>query len=78
MNLWEDRKKLASCESSDPGDRCPESLGMYVGNKRRPPKNECDPCRQAREIVEGLEDVSGEDQPYAAQAQAEPGSAAGL
>ncbi|KAH8887092.1 hypothetical protein GQ53DRAFT_333136 [Thozetella sp. PMI_491] len=56
--LWQGHRKLASCRSRDPGDYCPPSLCMYVGNRRRLEKNECDPCRKVREIIESLDKAS--------------------
>lgn len=53
---WEARKKLASCESFEPGVRCPESLVMYVGVIKKPEKGECETCREVREMFESLED----------------------
>lgn len=53
---WQARKKLASCESFEPGVRCPESLVMYVGVSKKPEKGECETCREVREMFESLED----------------------
>ncbi|KAI0012397.1 hypothetical protein F4779DRAFT_568500 [Xylariaceae sp. FL0662B] len=56
------QKKLASCDSQEPGDRCPDSLCMYVGSPRRPIKSECEACREAREDQESDESEESEDQ----------------
>ncbi|KAF3797876.1 hypothetical protein GCG54_00004506 [Colletotrichum gloeosporioides] len=53
---WVSHKKLASCESSDPTSRCPESLCMYVGNPKRPGRGECGACTQVREALEAFDD----------------------
>ncbi|EJT75291.1 hypothetical protein GGTG_05228 [Gaeumannomyces tritici R3-111a-1] len=60
---WEAHKKLASCESSEPEERCPKSLIMIVGNQRRPQKRECDSCQHLREVIESMqEDDNSEDE----------------
>lgn len=50
--VWIKYKKLSSCDSQDPGEKCPESLCMYVGNDRKPIKSECEDCREVREQQE--------------------------
>lgn len=55
---WQAHRKLASCENQDPATRCPDNLCMYVGNQRKPIKTECETCRNARELIESLEDDS--------------------
>ncbi|OTA95953.1 hypothetical protein M434DRAFT_393246 [Hypoxylon sp. CO27-5] len=56
--VWIEHKKLASCESQDLNDKCPENLCMYVGSPRRPIKGECESCKEARERKECLEEES--------------------
>lgn len=54
--VWIECKKLASCDTQDPNERCPENLCMYVGNPRKPIKCECDGCMEARELREGIDE----------------------
>ncbi|KAI1406346.1 hypothetical protein F4819DRAFT_441319 [Hypoxylon fuscum] len=53
---WIEHKKLASCDSQDSKDKCPEYLCMYVGNPRKPTKGECDACREEREQRETIDE----------------------
>lgn len=52
--VWTAYRKLASCESQDPGIECPLSLCMWVGNPKKPTKTECDACREVREVLEDI------------------------
>lgn len=54
--VWIEHRKLASCESQELEDKCPESLCMYVGSPRKPIKGECESCKEARERQESLDE----------------------